>query len=204
MVLVVALGLACLGAAVGVVVVDDGQNSDSGDPGHARATLSATPAAPSPRPYLIPGTGEAIAIPDVGLDAKLDNISFEGNVLDPPSDVSRAGLWAEGAPLAAEGTQPTVIAGHVSDNSDRPGAFHKLWDVKDGMIAVTRDADGKVRRWRAVKEEVFAKDALPRSAFLAGSERYLRLITCAARKSYGNGNFHYQDNLVVTFVPVNA
>lgn len=145
--------------------------------------------------------GTAVAVPAVGLDVSLEPMRFEGSVLDPPADVARAGLWVDGAGLAKDGNQPTVIAGHVSDGRDRPGAFRHLWDVRPGMIATTRDAAGALRSWRVVEVRRFHKDQLPRAVFLPGSGRKLRLITCAERVESG-GRFHYTDNLVVDLVPV--
>lgn len=202
------VGLVCAAAAVVVVLKPwAGQVNNQGDPARdARSgttiELPAAKGADRGGAVLTRVSGPAVMISSVDLDAGLDPINFVGNTLTPPSDVQRAGLWAGGAPLAASGVMPTVIAGHVSDDSDNPGEFRKLWNVRTGMIVVTRDAAGHLRRWRAVKEQVFSKDALPRSLFLPASQRVLRLITCADRESLAGGHFHYQDNLVVTFVPL--
>lgn len=177
------------------------------------ASAPTTATAPTPRSaqeatgdlHAVPdGSGSAVAIPAVKLDAFLEPIHFEGSVLNPPEDIQRAGLWEDAAALAATDKQPTVIAGHVSDNSDRKGEFSKLWKAKRGDIAVTRDENGKLRYWRAVKIKIYDKAELPRAIFLPGPERTLRLITCAARKVLPGGRFHYEDNLVVDFVPVEA
>ncbi|HWU33144.1 MAG TPA: class F sortase, partial [Marmoricola sp.] len=196
--------------ALALVLVDRSwirQPSDQGDPAHGvgvGTTLHLPPARGADiGGDVLPGVnGPTVMISSVGLVAGLDPISFVGNVLSPPPDVRRAGIWSAGASLEVGGLMPTVIAGHVSDDNDNPGEFRKLWRVRSGMIAVTRDDAGHLRRWRAVLEQVFAKDALPRSLFLPGNRRVLRLITCAARESLSGGHFHYQDNLVVTFIPV--
>ncbi|WP_215814415.1 class F sortase [Pimelobacter sp. 30-1] len=122
-------------------------------------------------------------------------------MLSPPDDVRRAGIWSDGAPLADDGRSPTVITGHVSDRTDRAGAFLALWDVQVGAVAVTVDEDGAERRWRVVGVRHVAKDALSRAEFLPGTERRLRLITCASRQSGTGGAFHYADNLIVDLAP---
>lgn len=156
------------------------------------------------KPTMPSVSGSSVQISDLALAAELDPIRFEGSVLNPPADVSRAGIWSDGADLAADGTTPTVIAGHVSDNNDRPGEFRKLWEAETGMIATTVDAAGHEREWQVTTVETFGKDSLPRELFLPGERRELVLITCADRTQYDNGRFHYEDNLVVRLVPVDA
>ncbi|MEH3033930.1 MAG: class F sortase [Aeromicrobium erythreum] len=149
--------------------------------------------------------GAAVALAAVGIDAPLDPIRFRGSVLDPPSDVHRVGWWADGTDVAsARGDRPTVLAGHVSDGRDRPGAFASLHDVRVGMTVVTRDADDRVAVWRVARIRTFAKDELPRETFLPAGRRVLRLITCDTRVVRPDGRFHYEDNLVVEAEPVSG
>lgn len=159
---------------------------------------------PAPAVPLEAMDGPGIVAEQVGLSAPLDDIRFEGSVIAPPDDVSRAGIWIGGAKFGDGGLEPTVLVGHVSDDSDRPGAFKAIWDLEPGMIATTRDAQGREREWRVVGSQRYEKDRLPRSLFEPGDERVLRLITCDQRTERLGGGFHYEDNLVVDLVPVDA
>ncbi|WP_198020215.1 class F sortase [Nocardioides sp. J54] len=176
-------------------------------PGPARDGAGPGLAAPDDRPAAPARraepatTGPRLELAAVGLSAPLDPIRFEGSVLEPPEDVSRAGIWTDGLPLAADSAGPTVVVGHVSDRADRAGEFLKLWDVEPGDTAVTVDEAGARRTWRVTAVRQVPKTELSREEFLPGVDRVLRLITCARRERDGGG-FHYADNLLVDLVPV--
>lgn len=144
--------------------------------------------------------GTAVSIPAVGLDAGLSPIRFQGSVFNPPADINRGGIW--GAKLGATKPSTTVLIGHVSDPHDRPGAFKRIWDAQRGMTGTTRDAKGRIRTWKVAKIWQTPKESLPRSVFLPGKKRVLRLITCYDRITYSSGRFHYRSNLVVEMTPV--
>lgn len=133
------------------------------------------------------------------LSAALRDVAFRGSTLRPARHPRVAGLWSAGAGLAAlVGT--TVIAGHVSDNRDRPGAFHGLRRLRIGEQLRTVDSSGSVRRWRVVQVRTFDRRKLPRSLFAQRVQRKLTLITCTDRVATAGG-FHYRKNLVVEAEP---
>ncbi len=141
-----------------------------------------------------------VVVPGAKVSASLHGTDFRRSVLTAPHRRTAAGIWRAGATLSAlVGT--TVLVGHVSDDHDRPGAFHALRGVRVGAQVRTADSAGKVQRWRVVRVRAIDRRRLPRSIFAQGVPRRLVLITCTDRVRYPGGGFHYRKNLVVEAVP---
>jgi hypothetical protein len=146
--------------------------------------------------------GQRLSLPRTAITAELTGVGFRGAVLPAPHGRRLAGLWADGAALDAfVGT--TVIAGHVSDDHDRPGVFHRLRSARvgDRVHTAARGAAGAARDWRIVRIRAVDRSRLPRSLFHQDVARRLVLITCTGRVSTSGGGFHYRKNLVVEAVP---
>ncbi|MCX6402311.1 MAG: class F sortase [Propionibacteriales bacterium] len=177
--------------------------------GLVEETSLALPAQPSIPKHPQVDTGGARGTPPTGrlraatpqvripglLVADLQGVAFHRSTLPAPYGRSQAGLWTAGAPLS-EVVGTTVITGHVSDNSDRPAAFHALRRVRVGQQVQTRDAAGHPLRWRVVKVRSFDRRNLPRGLFAQRVHRRLVLITCSGKVTFPGG-FHYRRNLVV-------
>lgn len=161
------------------------------DTGGGRSTPARSSSAP----------GQArVVVPVAGVGATLESVGFRGTTLPAPHERRRAGMWDGSVPLSSlVGT--TLLAGHVSDDHDRPGAFHGLTRVRVGQQVTTVDASGAVRRWRVVRVRAVDRHHLPRNLFLQGIARRLVLITCTDRVTLPGGRFHYRKNLVVEAVP---
>lgn len=141
-----------------------------------------------------------VVVPTAGVGATLESVGFRGATLPAPRERRRAGLWDGSVPLSSlVGT--TLLAGHVSDDHDRPGAFHGLRRARVGQRVTTVDASGVVRHWRIVRVRTFDRRHLPRSLFIQGITRQLVLVTCTDRVTLPGGGFHYRKNLVVEAVP---
>jgi hypothetical protein len=143
---------------------------------------------------------QSVKIAALNMKAALVGSSFTHGELLPPADVSKGGIWSEGAKLnALVGT--SVLFGHVSDAHDRPGAFGKLKRAKVGQI-VTTVSNGKVRKWKITAINVVDRSRLPRSIFNQAMVRRLVLVTCANKIVHADGTFHYRSNRIVTARPV--
>jgi len=123
-----------------------------------------------------------------------------------PADVHKVGLWTGGAAIVATaGT--TVIAGHVDDVNQGPGAMNQLHNVAPGAVVTVTDTSGKVTRWQVTDVAVVGKDSLPAFVFAGkNGPRELALVTCGGpllHLSNGHGGTYgtYRDNIVVTAVP---
>ncbi|MBM7516701.1 Ig-like domain-containing protein [Nocardioides nitrophenolicus] len=143
-----------------------------------------------------------ISIPALRLNTRLQTVGIRKRDMVIPTDPARGG-WLAGSAAPGESVGSTVIAGHVSDRGDRPGAFGRLRRARPGQVVVVKTADGSVRRYRI--ETVTTQ---PRTKGLTGAttsttgEHRLTLVTCTGRVTYPNGRFHYTKNLVVTAVPI--
>lgn len=143
-----------------------------------------------------------VSIPALRMRAKLDTVGTRKGSMVIPTNVARGG-WLRQSALPGERVGSTVIAGHVSDRRDRPGAFGKLTKARKGQVVTVRAADGSVQRYRITR--VFTQ---PRAKGFSGStvstttSHRLTLVTCTGRVRYRNGNFHYTKNLVVIATPI--
>ncbi len=123
-----------------------------------------------------------------------------------PVDVHKVGLWTGGAAVVAPaGT--TVIAGHVDDVNQGPGAMNQLHNVAPGAVVSVTETSGQVTRWQVTDVAVVGKDSLPAFVFAGkNGPRELALVTCGGpllHLSNGHGGTYgtYRDNIVVTAVP---
>lgn len=141
-----------------------------------------------------------VVVPSAGITARLSPVTFHRSTLPAPHHPRSAGVWTGSVPLSSlVGT--TLLAGHVSDAKDRPGAFHGLRRARVGQRISTTDTAGAVRHWRIVHVGSVDRRRLPRSLFRQGIARRLVLVTCTGRVTLPGGGFHYRRNLVVQAEP---
>ncbi|WP_377320230.1 sortase domain-bontaining protein [Pimelobacter simplex] len=143
-----------------------------------------------------------VAIPAIGMKAPLDAVGVRKGSMVIPENVRRGG-WLTGSAAPGEAIGSTVIAGHVSDRHDRPGAFGKLRKAKVGQVVTVRGADGKVQRYRITKvyTQKRTKGFTGAPVSTTGAHQ-LTLVTCTGKVSYRNGRFHYTKNQVVIATPI--
>lgn len=161
-----------------------------------------------PRPCRTPLLPAHIVIARLCIDARIVPATTTPRAgLTIPADVHQVGLWAGGAAItrrtAALGRGTTLIAGHVDNHTQGPGAFHDLYLVQPGEVISTVDADGSAVRWRAISLDIYPKASLPASVWAGHSgPRRLVLVTCGGPVLHipGSGGT-YADNVVVTAVP---
>ncbi|MGY2126826.1 class F sortase [Blastococcus sp. SYSU DS0617] len=155
------------------------------------AAPSATPSAPAP---------VRISVPSQGVDAPVDAVGIAADgQMELPEDVSRVGWYRFGPVPGEDGS--AVLAGHVDDREQGPGALFPLEDAAVGDEITVTDAAGTATRWRVVSRELITKQVLPLERIFArdGAPR-LTVITCG-------GPFlpefrSYRDNVVVVAEPV--
>ncbi|MDT0278178.1 class F sortase [Blastococcus goldschmidtiae] len=155
------------------------------------AAPSAIPSAPAP---------VRISVPSQGVDARVDAVGIAADgQMELPEDVSRVGWYRLGPAPGAEGS--AVLAGHVDDREQRPGALFPLDDAAVGDEITVPDAAGTATRWRVVSRQLITEQVLPLERIFArdGAPR-LTVITCG-------GPFlpefrSYRDNVVVVAEPV--
>ncbi|CAM3532122.1 sortase [Nocardioides dubius] len=153
--------------------------------------------------YSSPGSHAArtrattVSIPSIGVNASVSTVTAPNNVMRIPSNVAELGQLNKSAGIG-DLIGATVIAGHVSDRHDRPGAFSRLSKVKKGQI-VTVKSGGKTVRYRVTAVEKFSRDGkMPKRLFRTTGGHGLTLISCTGRISTPGGGFHYSQNVAVS------
>lgn len=173
-----------------------GTGTDTGSSGTG-PTVLARDAAPQAARSAVPP--DRISAPALGVDAPVDavGISPDGQ-MELPEDVSRVGWYRFGPEPGAGGS--AVLAGHVDDREQGPGALFGLRDAAVGDELTVTDAAGTATRWRVVSRELITKQVLPVDRIFArdGAPR-LTLITCGGPflPEYRS----YRDNVVVVAEP---
>lgn len=174
-----------------------GAPSDGDQPG---APGARRPAGPEPRPEVVTPaypTGivpASIAIPAIGVDARVIDLQLTADEVEVPTDFDEAGWWVQTRKPGEIG--PAVIGGHV-DSTSGPAVFFRLASLRVGDEVVVADATGGTRRFVVDTAPVqVRKDARPPEVFGFGEGRpELRLITCGGDFDPTTG--HYVDNVVV-------
>jgi hypothetical protein len=143
-----------------------------------------------------------LGIPSLGISAPTTSVGMVGHVMTVPENTATAG-WLRNSAAPGEAFGTTIIAGHVSDVHDSPGALWRLHDIARGAIVTVADSSGKVYRYRVTRKfYAIRPDGLPKSLFTTRGANRLALVTCAVKVLYPNGHFHYTMNLVVIAKPV--
>lgn len=116
-----------------------------------------------------------------------------------PNDPGTLG-WFEPSARLDDLAGTSLVAGHVSDASDRLGPFGALVRARRGDIVEWRHSAGRVVRFRVVAIQRFPRiRGLPPSLFRVEGPHTLQLVTCTGRVA-GPSGVHYADNLVVSAV----
>lgn len=141
-----------------------------------------------------------ISAPALGVDAPVDAVGVAPDgQMELPEDVARVGWYRFGPEPGAAGS--AVLAGHVDDREQGPGALFPLRDAAVGDELTVTDAAGTATRWRVVSRELITKQALPVDRIFArdGAPR-LTLVTCGGPflPEYRS----YRDNVVVVAEPI--
>lgn len=170
-----------------------------GSPPAAPPTVPVRPAVPAPTPERIPPV--RVAVPSAGVDAPVlpVGVAADGQV-EIPEDASRVGWYRFGsAPTSEQGS--VVLVGHRDSRSQGAGALFRLDRVRPGDRITVTLADRTAVVYRVVERRQYSKQVVPLAQLFdrTGSPR-LTLITCAGPYDPQLGG--YQDNLVVTAVPL--
>ncbi len=211
----VVLLAACLAVLVGVVgtlVLRDRNAEGVGSlpPGVVVATAtSPTTANPItsvltsgiPKPTPVQPRPIELIVASVGIEAPVDPVGVTAdNVVAIPPDAHRVG-WYRFGPAPGDSQGSAVIVGHVDSRTQGIGALFPLSSVQPGDVIQVRRADHSTLSYRVVERRLYLKQGLKWDLFFTsdGPAR-LTVITCGGPYLRPVGG--YQDNLIVTAVPI--
>jgi len=177
----------------------------------ARPTASASPvvlesgdtpsATPSPEDVLEFPIPRRVRIPTLGVDARIVPVGLEkGGAIEIPENIRRVGWYDLGVPPGANQGSAVLVA-HRDGQVQGRGVFYDLGALDVGDQVVVRDDAGQSLRYSVVSRELILKKRLPYEELFAidGPPR-LTLISCGGYYDPDNGG--YQDNVIVTAVPI--
>ena len=148
-----------------------------------------------------PPTPTSLTIASLGVAAPVETIGVapDGTVAIP-HDADHVGWYQYGpAPGAASGS--AVIVGHRDSRTQGRGALYNLGAVNLGDQIRIRLSNGRTLTYRVVERRLYLKQGLPWATFFTGQgPPRLTVITCGGDYVATRGG--YQDNLIVTAVPV--
>lgn len=144
-----------------------------------------------------------IKVPSVNISAPVLAVGASNGSMDVPANTGTLGWWDKTAQFGdVIGTM--VLAGHVSNNSDRPGALYPLRRAKVGE-KITISRNGTTLTYVIKSMDYNPRSApLPSTLFANTGRNRLALVTCARKETYSDGSFHYRDNLIVIAEQVNV
>jgi hypothetical protein len=167
------------------------------DPVHVYSGTSAlTPAKVQP-------AAVELTIPSVGISTPIDSIGVTATgIVAIPADARRVG-WYRFGPTPGDAHGSSVIVGHVDSLTQGLGALFPLKSVHLGDLIKVRRADWSVVTYQVVERRLYLKQGLPWPLFFSseGPAR-LTVITCGGPYLRGDGG--YQDNLIVTALPLTS
>jgi len=147
-----------------------------------------------PAALIIPSIGVATSVLEAGVTAS-------GGVA-VPDDIALTGWYRYGA-QPSDGRGSTVLVGHRDGRVQGAGAFFRVGELRPGDRVTVVDTQWRRWTYQVVARESFRKSAVPYADLFAqnGPPR-LTLISCGGRFLKDKGS--YEDNVVVTAVPVRA
>lgn len=163
-------------------------------PGSVPPGRVGTPA-PSQRIRFVP---ERVVLPGGAGAPVLKATTVDGQLQVPGA--RRVGWWDGGAE-AGDPFGSVVLAGHVDSKTEGLGFFSRLLGVRRGEVVVL-NGSGHTASYRVVSVVSVRKDALATKsgAFDQTTDHRLVLITCTGAYDASRGG--YEDNLVVTALPM--
>jgi sortase (surface protein transpeptidase) len=137
-----------------------------------------------------------IRMPAIGMHALVRRERIARGRMTLPGDVGEVG-WLRNSAGIGDMIGAAVVAGHVSDRHDKPGAMARLGRARAGQRITVTQA-GTRHRYEVVSKATFdRRTKLPRRYFDTTGRHRLVLISCTARVVRPDGHFHYTRYIVV-------
>lgn len=137
------------------------------------------------------------------INAPMQSVGAANGEMKVPGSTRQLG-WLNLSAAIDDLIGTTVVAGHVSDNHDSPGALWNLRKARKGQVFKVEQG-GKTLRFKVKRINTYQRGkALPSKYFDVSGKHKLVVVSCSDKTVYSNGRFHYRKNLVVTLVPIHT
>lgn len=142
-----------------------------------------------------------LSIPALDVDARIVPVGLEADeAIEIPDDVDIVGWYELGVPPGADRGSAVLVA-HRDGRGQGRGVFYDLGSMDLGDLVRVRDDAGTSLVFEVVARESLRKTGLPYDElFTAAGPPRLTLISCGGEYDADRGG--YQDNIIVTAVPV--
>jgi LPXTG-site transpeptidase (sortase) family protein len=178
------------------------------------ATASPSPTMSSASPVVSPTPSQAptppalsapvrVRIPQIGVAAQIISVGLDkAKAVAIPEDIMKVGWYELGVPPGASQGSAVLVA-HRDGRVQGHGVFYNLGQLGLGdKVFVTTSAAEKLA-YKVVSRELISKKRLPlKELFAIDGPPRLTLISCGGYYDRNNGG--YQDNIVVTAVPIES
>jgi LPXTG-site transpeptidase (sortase) family protein len=140
-------------------------------------------------------------IPALNIDTKVFPVGLDANkAIAIPEDIRYVGWYKLGVPPGVD-RGSAVIVGHRDGRVQGRGVFYWLGNLNLGDKVYVKTSAGKNLPYKVVARELIKKKSLPyKELFAVDGPPRLTLISCGGYYDRNNGG--YQDNIVVTAVPL--
>lgn len=166
------------------------------------ASASASPSAsPSPSGPLLVAAPMRVRIPAINVDTKVFPVGLDpNNAIAIPEDIRYVGWYELGVPPGVD-RGSAVLVGHRDGRVQGHGVFYDLGYLSPGDKVYVKTSAGDELPYKVVARELIKKKSLPYAElFAVDGDPRLTLISCGGYYDRNNGG--YQDNVVVTAVPL--
>lgn len=163
---------------------------------------SASPSAtPSPMGPTMVAAPKRVVIPAIDVDTKIFPVALqEDGAIEIPEDIRYVGWYKLGVPPGVDRGSAVLVA-HRDGRVQGRGVFYDLGQLKPGNKVYVENAAGEMLPYEVLSRELITKKRLPYEELFAvdGAHR-LTLLSCGGYYDRENGG--YQDNVVVTAIPL--
>ena len=143
-----------------------------------------------------------VVIPAIDVDTKVLPVGLDKNkAIEIPEDIRYVGWYKLGVPPGVDRGSAVLVAHR--DGKQGRGVFYSLGNLSVGDKVFVKTSAGETLPYKVVARELIKKKSLPyEELFAVDGDPRLTLISCGGYYDRNNGG--YQDNVVVTAVPLFA
>jgi sortase (surface protein transpeptidase) len=181
--------------------------SPSPSPTPSASAVPSESASPSPSPTptveqpVLVAAPTRVSIPALDVDTKVFPVGLDPNdAIEIPEDIRFVGWYEYGVPPGVDRGSAVLVA-HRDGREQGRGVFYYLGTLEPGDKVFVKTSAGEELPYKVVSRESIRKRSLPyEELFAVDGDPRLTLISCGGVYDPNNGG--YQDNVVVTAVPM--